>query len=81
MSSVKESLHNTIELLSEEEANQILKLMQQLRKSSDLSSTLRRLAYDPAFEIPSNESGDFRIVEPIPGKGITASRLLVEDRR
>jgi len=81
MNSVKESLRNTIEVLSDEEARQILEFIQRLRTTSDVSPTLRRLASDPAFEVPSEPLGDFRVVEPIRGKGIPASRLLVEDRR
>jgi len=81
VSSVKESLHSTIELLSDAEASQLLEFAQCLQKKNDASSTLRRLAGDPAFEVPSEGSGAFSIVEPIQGKGIVASRLLVEERR
>jgi len=81
MDSVKESLHNTIELLSDEEARQFLEFAQRLQRKSDVSLTLRRLADDPAFRIPSEASGAFRVVEPVQGKGIPASRLLVEERR
>ncbi|HAZ32018.1 MAG TPA: hypothetical protein DCY61_04930 [Dehalococcoidia bacterium] len=81
MTSVKESLRSTIEVLSDEEARQILEFIQRLRTTSDVSATLRRLAIDPSFEVPSEGFGDFSIVEPIRGKGIPASRLLVEDRR
>ncbi|MCL0069149.1 hypothetical protein M1O56_00655 [Dehalococcoidia bacterium] len=81
MNCVKESLRNTIEVLSDEEARQILEFIQRLRTTSDVSPTLRRLAIDPAFQVPSEGFRDFRIVEPISGKGIPASRRLVEDRR
>ena len=81
MSSVKESLYKAIELLSDEEARQLLEFAQRLRKRNDISLTLKRLAIDPAFKVPSEGSGTFRVVEPIQGEGIAASRLLVEDRR
>jgi hypothetical protein len=81
MSSVKESLRNMIELLSDEEARPILEFVQRLQKRSDVSLTLRRLVRDPAFEVPSEGSEAFRLVEPVQGKGIAASRLLVENRR
>jgi hypothetical protein len=81
MSSVKESLRDTIEGLSEEEAYQILEFVQRLRKKDDVSPTLKRLANDPTFKLPSERAGGFRIVHPIQGKGTPASRLLVEDRR
>lgn len=81
MSSAKESLHNTIELLNDEEARQILEFVQRIRKKSDVSLTLERLASDPTFKIPSEGVGVFRVIKPIRGKGIPASRLLMEDRR
>ena len=81
MSTVKESLRNRIDLLSDEEARQVLEFAQRLRERNDVSLTLKRLACDPAFKVPSEGSGAFHIVEPIRGKGIAASRLLVEDRR
>ena len=81
MGSIKESLHNTIELLSDEEARQLLEFVQRLQSKGVISLTLRRLAGDPAFRIPLEESGAFRVVEPIQGKGVAASTLLVEERR
>jgi len=81
MGSVKELLRNTIELVSDEEARQLLEFIQRLRKKDEVSPTLKRLASDPAFKIPSEGSGGFPVVEPIRGKGIPASKLLVEDRR
>jgi hypothetical protein len=78
---VKESLRNTIEVLSDEEACQILEFIRRLRTTSDVSPTLRRLAIDPAFEVPSEGFRDFSVVEPIQGKGVPASKLLVENRR
>jgi hypothetical protein len=81
MDSVKESLHNTIELLNDEEARQLLEFARRLQKKNGISLTLRRLASDPAFRIPLEESGAFRVVEPVQGKGVAASRLLVEYRR
>lgn len=80
MSSAKESLRHTIELLSDEEARQILEFIQHLLKKKDKSSTLRRLASDSAFKAPSERSGGFRVVESIRGKGIPASKLLEKDR-
>jgi hypothetical protein len=81
VNSVKESLYRTIELLSDDEAHQLLEFAQRLQKKSGISLTLRRLASDPAFKIPSKGSGTFRVVEPIQGEGIPASKLLVESRR
>lgn len=81
MNSVKESLHNTVEILSDEEAHQVLEFAQRLRKKGDGSPTLKRLENDLAFKVPSEKAGGFRTITPIQGRGIEASRLLVEDRR
>ena len=81
MSSIKELLHNTIEQLSDEETRQLLEFAQCLRRKDSFSLSLKRLADDPAFEVPLEASGAFRVVEPIQGKGIAASKLLVEERR
>lgn len=79
MSAVKESLRETIELLSEEEALQTLEFAQRLRESST-SDSFRRLASDPTFKIPARAVSK-RPASPIKGKGIPASQLLVEERR
>ncbi len=81
MSSVKESLRNTIERLNDEEASRVLEFAQRLRKGNEASRTLERLACDPAFRVPPEGLGAFHSVEPLRGKGIPASRLLVDDRR
>lgn len=81
MSMIKESLHHTVEQLNDEEAQQVLAFARQLKKEGEISPTLKRLASDPAFEVPSEEGGVFRRIQPIQGKGIPASELLVEDRR
>lgn len=79
MSAVKESLRETIELLSEEEALQTLEFAQRLRDSS-ISDSFRRLASDPTFKIPTRGVSKRR-GNPMEGKGIPASQLLVEERR
>jgi hypothetical protein len=81
MSAVKDSLHSTIEQLDEEEARQLLRFIQHLRKEKGNAPALQRLAGDPAFIVPPQNRKGFGLVEPIQGKGIPASRLLVEDRR
>ncbi|OIO92536.1 MAG: hypothetical protein AUK03_09645 [Anaerolineae bacterium CG2_30_64_16] len=81
MLSVKEALRNTIDLLTEEEAYRIWEFAQHVYERPHVSRTMRRLASDPAFRVPASGIGPFHPVEPIKGKGIPASRLLVEDRR
>jgi hypothetical protein len=81
MNSVKELLQHIIERMSDAEAHQLLEFAQHLRHRRDDSLTLKRLATDPAFKVPGNEVGAFRVVKPVQGKGIAASKLLVDDRR
>jgi hypothetical protein len=81
MNSVKELLRHMVEQMSDKEAGQMLEFAQRLQQRRDDSLTLKRLVTDPAFKVPGSEVGAFRVVEPIQGKGIAASRLLVDDRR
>jgi hypothetical protein len=81
MNSAKEALRSAIESLSDEEAQQTLEFIQALQKQSHIPWTLRRLAGDPTFKIPSECFDAFATVEPLQGKGVAASRLLIEDRR
>ena len=81
MGSAKETLRKTIDLLSDEEARQILDFTKRVREGWSDSQTLKYLAHDPAFRIPSVSSLGFRTVTPAKGRGIAASKLLVKDRR
>jgi hypothetical protein len=79
--SVKELLQHMIERMSDAEARQLLGFSQYLRHRGDDSLTLKRLAADPAFKVPGSGARDFFVVAPIHGKGMVASRRLVDDRR
>jgi hypothetical protein len=81
MNAVKELLRHMIEQMSDAEARQLLELAQHLQHRGEASLTLKRLATDPAFNAPGNGVRAFRTVEPIQGKGIPASKLLVDNRR
>ena len=81
MTSVKQSLYETIEELNEEEALQILEFIRRFQRKKRASQTLERLVDDPAFQVPSEVKKGFLPVEPVQGKGIPASQLLVEERR
>jgi hypothetical protein len=81
MSSLKELPRPMIERMSDAEARQLLEFAQHLQHRGDDSLTLKRLATDPAFKVPRHEVGAFRVVTPVQGKGIAASKLLVDDRR
>src|SRR5262249_24574221 len=81
MNSVKELLQQMIERMSDVEARQLLEFGEHLQHRRDDSLTLTRLAADPAFKVPGSGARDFHSVAPIHGKGLAASRLLVDDRR
>ena len=81
MPSAKATLRQTVETLNDEEARQVLDLAQRVRRGKRDSQTLRRLAHDPAFHVPRKGASTFRVVKPVEGKGIPASRLLSQDRR
>ncbi len=78
--SVKEFLHEVIDLLNEDEANQLLELIKEFQQKKGISLTLRRLAKDPMFKVPSGEI-EFHDVEPIRAEGRSGSEMLSEDRR
>jgi hypothetical protein len=81
MNSVKELLQHMIEQMSDAEAHQLLEFAQHLQHRRDDSLTLKRLATDPVFKVPESGASAFQVVVPIHGKGMAASRLLVDDRR
>jgi hypothetical protein len=81
MNTVKELLWQMIDQMSDAEARQLLEFAQHLQHRREASLTLKRLATDPAFKAPGNGVMTFRIVAPIQGKGIAASKLLVDNRR
>ena len=81
MNSVKELLQHIIERMSDAEVRQLLEFAQHLQHRHDDSLTLKRLATDLAFKVPGSGARDFHVVEPVHGKGMAASRLLVDNRR
>jgi hypothetical protein len=81
MNSVIELLQHMIERMSDVAARQLLEFAQHLQHRRDNSLTLQRLATDPTFKVPGSGAKNFHVVEPIYGKGIAASKLLVDDRR
>jgi hypothetical protein len=81
MSPIKESLLKAIRGLSDEEAKRALAYVQSLHESSALARLRARLAGHPAITLPAVDAIAFRDVEPIEGRGVLASELLVRDRR
>ena len=78
MSTLKESLYSTIDQLSDNETLLVLEYVTKLKKSHQLT---QRLAQDPAIKLPSQESGEFKKIEPLVGSGLPASESLSRDRR
>ena len=81
MSPVKESLVQAVQGLSDEEAQRALAYVESLHAKDALGRLRARLAGHPAITLPAVDRIEFRHVEPIQGKGIPASELLVRDRR
>ncbi|MBM4041186.1 MAG: hypothetical protein FJ290_22010 [Planctomycetes bacterium] len=81
MSPIKESLLEAVRGLSDEEAKRALVYVQSLHEGSALARLRARLAGHPAITLPAVDEIAFRDVEPIEGKGILASELLVRERR
>lgn len=75
----KESLYESISLLSEEEARDLLVIFREFQQQRGISLTLRKLANDPIFKVPQGKI-EFRDVEPIRSDGRPAAEMLSEDR-
>lgn len=81
MSPAKESLLQTIEALSDEEASQAIELIRQLKTESDMDYLYRVLGNNPAFRLPARDNPKLDPVQPAETTGIPASKLLLRDRR
>jgi len=81
MNALKKSLHNTIDRLSESEAQLVLNYTKQLRDTIDTATLLKELSHDPAFTVPARGLRACKHVNPVRGKGAPASRLLTQDRQ
>jgi len=81
MATIREKLRDEVERLTEQEAEEALRIIRSLYHRRDLAPILRRLAGDPTFIVPENIGRPFHKVTPAKGTGRPASELLVEDRR
>ncbi len=81
MKTAKKILHSKIDQMTDEEASRILESDQRFQDSCGIPQTLRRLAHDASFIVPTDASKGFAAVNPIQGKGIAASEVLIRDRR
>ena len=79
MSAIKESLYQTIDQLNEGELLQVLEFAHKINKASEISQIKTSLSNDPAIKVPADNS--FKKVKPMCGRGISASELLVRDRK
>ena len=79
MSAIKESLYQTIDQLNEGELLQVLEFVHKINKASEMSQIKTSLANDSAIKFPADNN--FRKVKPVCGKGISASELLLKDRK
>jgi len=81
MVSVKEKLYKTIENLDDELVQKILDYTELIQNGDKTEETMKRLAKDPSFEVPSKWPPEFSKFDPIPCKGTPASQILIKDRR
>jgi hypothetical protein len=89
MATAKESLRDRVDRLSEEEAREVLDLIETKESEPGRSpstkltrETIRaRLAGHPGFRVPPENAPPFRRVQPIDCPGVPASELLIADRR
>jgi hypothetical protein len=96
MPSAKQLLHEKIDQVSEDEAREILDLVQVRQVGRALAcpdspspkateptreTLISRLKGRPGFGVPAEDSAPFPKFEPIKCPGIPASKLLIADRR
>lgn len=78
MSLIKETLHNAINSLNDDEARMLLEYIKYIKNQKDL---FQILAGDPTFELPSKEHSDFPKINPVVSHGISVSESLIKDRK
>jgi len=81
MSPVKKSLLQSIEALSDSEAQHAIELIRHIKQESDLDYLYDVLGNNPTFRLPSRDNPTLEPVEPVETTGIPASQLILRDRR
>lgn len=81
MTTARDHVREALDRLNDEEAGEVLALVQEIERRRESSAILERLAADRSFRVPSGGQRLFRRIEPIDAAGRAASELLVEDRR
>lgn len=77
----KRVLRNRIEQLTENEAKQLLGLLEQIQARSKDRALIEALAGDPALVVSENELSHFEPFRPQPFAGKPISEIVIEDRR
>jgi len=81
MSAVRRSLHDAIDRMDENQACEALALIRQLQRKQSVASAVGVLRGNPTFQLPTTLGEPFPEVEPLPTNGVSATDLLVADRR
>jgi len=87
MAPARQSLLEAVGHLTEEQARQVLEVIERMGASAPEQDALThrrvldRLAGDPSFTVPAQAPGPFEDFEPVDSRGIPASQLLIADRR
>lgn len=81
MNAVKHLLEESLQQLDQEQTQEVLAFVRQLRTGSGRERVLDRLKMHSTMVVPSRSTVTFPRVEPIAGTGVQASDLLIEDRR
>jgi hypothetical protein len=81
MPTAREVLRERIAHLTEDQAAQLLPLVESAVAASQAEDAFAGLRGDPAFRLPAHGRPAFKPFEPIEGSGEPASRVLIADRR
>jgi hypothetical protein len=81
MSLIKESLHQSIDQMSEEQAEAMLMLIRAFHQKHPGVDLTLFVAPSTMGQGSSAEAKAFKSVHPVSGKGTPASRLLIAERR
>lgn len=80
MNAVKHLLEESLQQLDQEQTQEVLAFVRQLRTGSGRERVLDHLKMHASIVVPSRRSTPFPRVEPIAGTGVQASDLLIDGR-
>lgn len=81
MSLIKESLHQSIDQMSDEQAEAMLTLIRAFHSKRPDVERPSLVAPSTIAQQPLSKANAFKSVQPVSGKGAAASRLLISERR